>query len=85
MKGLDSFYDDNQPLHEKDRLIKNLERKLGKSSKVIIPTYKTNSFRVIELDQYKTWVKENLSKSAVLSSRERKLASSKTLKIYYYE
>ena len=45
--------------------------KLNKSTKVVVPTDKTNSFRTIETEEYINWVTKHLNKSAITSSHER--------------
>ena len=37
---------------------------------VVIPTDKTNAFRTVELTKYIEWVKNHLSKSATIMSKE---------------
>ena len=46
-----------------------MRKNVGKSSMVVIPTEKTNSFRTIELEKYIKWVKGHLKKPANISSR----------------
>ena len=55
----------------KSSRIKDLTDILSKSSKVVVPTDKTNSFITIEMEQYKEWVIAHLDKAAVRSSTER--------------
>ena len=44
---------------------------MKKSSKVVVPTDKTNSFILIETAQYIEWVRSHLNKAAIKSSTER--------------
>ena len=37
---------------------------------VVIPTDKTNAFRTVELTKYIEWLKNHLSKSATVTSKE---------------
>ena len=48
-----------------------MERKLSKSSKVVVPTDKTNSFLTIEFEVYVRWVMENLEGTATIIEHER--------------
>lgn len=58
-------------IKSKVSMIKELEKKLATSTKVVIPTDKNNYFKMIEIDLYKISIKEHLVKSGVFSSRER--------------
>ena len=51
--------------------IKGMMKVLSKSDKVVVPTDKTNSIRVIELDFYIELVEGHLNTAATLSPRER--------------
>lgn len=53
-------------INQRNSEISNLMKVLSKSSKVVVPTDKTNSFRIIELESYKKWVEEHLEMSAIL-------------------
>ena len=60
-----------RPINMKDEEIKSMRKNVGKSSMVVIPTDKTNSFRTIELEEYIKWVKGHLEKLANISSRDK--------------
>ena len=51
--------------------IKWMMKILKKSTKVVIPTNNTNSFRVVELKDYLQWVKGHIQKNALLTTRDR--------------
>ena len=52
----------------------NVIQRLKKSWCVCVPTYKTNSTRVIKIDNYKRWVSDQLLKAADLSIRPKVMA-----------
>ena len=71
---LNNYYEKKSSAKEKPSTssnIHNLLNILRKSSKVVVPTDKTNSFRVIELEDYKSQVLRHLEKSATKVPRNR--------------
>ena len=58
-------------LTKKAKEIKALERKFSASSKVVVPTDKTNLFLTIELEVYVRWMMENLEGTATAIEHER--------------
>ena len=51
--------------------IKDLSVVLSNSTKVVVPTDKTNSFIIIETDKYIEWVKKHLDKATIFSLTEK--------------
>lgn len=51
--------------------VHDILKELGKTSEVLVPTDKTNSFVLVEAENYVKWVKQHLSKNAKEISRSR--------------
>ena len=74
-----SFYDKKDE-KDKDQMTKKVTTKSPeveemisnpvKSTTVVVPTDKSDSFVTVEKDEYIRWVKDCLSKAATASSRE---------------
>jgi hypothetical protein len=69
-KAAHLFYDElkrnsnNKVEHENSARVKNVLKDLKKSELVVVPTDKTNYFRTMNVEKYKTEVLKHLSKSA---------------------
>ena len=71
---LDRYYDEKTNEKAKTSTSSNINQLLGnlrKTSKVAVPTDKTNSFKIIEIEDYKSQVRQHLEKSAVEVPRGR--------------
>ena len=66
--GWDTEMSENK---EKDQELRRLLQSLEESDIVIVPTDKTNRFRSMKKEEYKTMVKEHLKKSARVIERGR--------------
>ena len=77
IKQVNYFYTEQERIEEKKNIttkssqIKDLIDVLSKSTKVVVPTDKTNSFITIKAAKYIEWVKTHLDKAAIISSIER--------------
>ena len=60
--------------NKKTKEIYDILQRLKKSGSVCVPTYKTNSTKVIQIEDYKLWVSDHLSKAADLALRAKVVA-----------
>ena len=75
IKQVNLLYDEKDKMKvnktSKESQIKDLTKLLSKSTKVVVPTDKTNSFVIIETAEYTKWVLLHLNKAATTSSTDR--------------
>jgi hypothetical protein len=55
----------------KTKKLKTIMKDISNKDVVVVPTDKTNSYKVVTTDEYKNWVHEHLQKSAIVITKER--------------